>query len=321
MLKFEFKIKRLLATNKLESALTELMEVFEKFEKLHSPVNLEEKRIHNNLILLSARFHELEEKQKNGEITDYNSFKTTLTNSFISIIEETMTSMRLKDYLEDVEEEQAWGQATSDNTIEAYERYFENYPNGKYKSETQKIISDLKDIELRNLRQLKQRAEEERNRREFIEDKRRENSPESPQNYSRQQNQNLSYSPVPIGVRFGALLIDLTIYLIISLILTAIFYQEAIEFPEDEFAVINALVTIGLESFLINMKGKTLSKYIFSTKVAKANTYKDLAFGEALLRSFIKYLFLFIPTLVGYFISGNIRFWHDKIVDSEVVYE
>ena len=46
----------------------------------------------------------------------------------------------LEAYFNERTEEKAWAIASAANDIEAYQEYFQKYPNGKYKEETQRLI-------------------------------------------------------------------------------------------------------------------------------------------------------------------------------------
>jgi hypothetical protein len=69
------------------------------------------------------------------------------------------------DYLKIKEDEEAWQRASNLNTIEAYQKYFNEFHNGKYKEQTHQLILELREIERRRAEEIKKIAEEEKQRR------------------------------------------------------------------------------------------------------------------------------------------------------------
>lgn len=314
MLKFESRLRKLIATDKTEQAIDELIRLFENYEKVNGQFNANEKDLYNKVIIQSSRFHAVANKTVNTGINEDSDkiSKITISESLIRLLDEIIENKQIFNFIENTEEENEWGVAKKENTIEAYEKYFENYPNGKYKYETQKFIQELKDIELESLRTLKYKAEEEKRRRDNIETFQKD--------YNTHKVINNPYGIIfaEPGERLGALILDSIIYFFLSLIIAYLFFEKDIE-SFDDFLVVYAIISILLETLFVNTTGQTPAKYMMKFKVVKTTEYRELTFGESLLRAFIKNLFYSIPTLLVYLLSENKRFWHDKVADSIVI--
>ena len=93
--------------------------------------------------------------------------RALILKSFIQILNQLPTSFPdLHAYIEEKNEENDWQEAQKKNNIEGYKFYFEKYPNGKYKSDTLKLIAELEDLKAKQEIEIKRLALMEKERRD-----------------------------------------------------------------------------------------------------------------------------------------------------------
>ena len=163
---FQFELQDLIARNKIDKVIKRLLSVLQKCEKSLPDSKEEMREMRNQVVMLSARYTETTDKINRGIISPIHAdtAKNQLISAFLNVINKLPDSTHLMDYLNGVEEEEAWKVAAKANTIDAYRVFFSKYPHGKYQEETQRIISELESIQREKEKEIKQKAEEEKDR-------------------------------------------------------------------------------------------------------------------------------------------------------------
>lgn len=298
------KLNELVALNRIEQLIKLLLETINEYsvrspEKIHEITELK-----SQIILLSARYNDTSEKINSGVIDSNHAqtAKNQVLSAFISLINNLHTYESLKEYLKDIEEQKLWEIAVSANTIVAYKTFFEKYPEGKYKEETQRLITQLEEINKKNENEIKRKAQEEKEWREneVQKEKTHQNSyiiygQELP--LEKQINKNSSEKKdfiyqykVNIEMRIMAWIIDMIISIVFGFAFIPIFLVSIVFFRdithEEEFIFFMSILVIILVIILtLILKYTHCSAKIFS----------------------IEYLLLYIP-LMYYFMKDGYSF-------------
>lgn len=156
-------LQRHIASGDLKQGMEELFALLADSRETHPEAKEEVQQLRMDLLMLSGNLSSLDKRLGQGILAhdEYDLNRNRIRLSFIQMLDELPDYPAFFDYLEDLEEEQAWEVATQANTISAYEAYFNAYPKGKYAAETERIISELKD-------QIRKRASEEKERRKLL---------------------------------------------------------------------------------------------------------------------------------------------------------
>ncbi|MFT4665943.1 MAG: hypothetical protein ACI8YQ_000601 [Polaribacter sp.] len=164
---FLFELQQLVAKNKIEGVIKILLTTFQKCESQRPESKDEIRGLRNQVVLLSARYNETNDKINSGIIDPVHAgtAKNQLISAFLNIIGKLPEHKELSNYINGLEEEEAWKEAVRKNGIESYRVFFTKYPHGKYKEETQRIISEMETIEKTKEAEIKQKAAEEKERR------------------------------------------------------------------------------------------------------------------------------------------------------------
>lgn len=164
---FIFRLQDLISKNKIQQVIKILLETFQKCETKHPLAKEEVRDLRNQVVLLSARYNDTTDKINSGIINPLlaDTAKNQLLSSFLNIASKLRDYPEFTNYINGLEEEEAWEAAVKANNIETYRVFFNQYPNGKYKQETQKVISELEAIQKAKEKEIKQKAEEEKARR------------------------------------------------------------------------------------------------------------------------------------------------------------
>lgn len=162
------QLEQWVGTNQVERAIRFLQDSMTDFRSDQPSAAEEINDFRLDVISLSSRYHEFRDKEKRGVLPaqQLQVEKRAITGVLLQYIGDLKNFPRFADFLDGQEEEMAWKSATESNSISAYEEYFEQYPDGKYKAETTAIIEELKRIQADQARRMKEAASQERSRRE-----------------------------------------------------------------------------------------------------------------------------------------------------------
>ncbi len=166
------KIQNFIARGQIGEGFEIFLELISDLSSTSDELKEEVRLLTNEILLLSGKASDLDNQYTKGILEDkiYILNKNKVRHSFINLLNAIDEYPHFFNYLEELEEEDAWEIAVNKNTIEAYEAYFRNYPKGKYALETQRIIDELK-------ANIKQRAQEERDRRKIFNNVRKNSIP------------------------------------------------------------------------------------------------------------------------------------------------
>lgn len=164
---FLFKLQQLIAKNRIEEVIKILLSSFQKCESGNPEAKSEIQGLRNQVVMLSARYTETNDKINNGMIDPVHAgtAKNQLISAFLNTISKLPDYKLFTEYINGLEEEEAWKEAVQKNSIEGYRLFFTTYPHGKYKEETKRIIQEMEAIENRKEAEIKQKAAEEKTRR------------------------------------------------------------------------------------------------------------------------------------------------------------
>ncbi len=163
MNKYVEDLQSCVAEGKLKSGIKAFLDHLADCKRINIESREEVDRLRSDLVLMSGRLNETERNYSHAVIShaDYSLIKNKTRMSFLRLLDTLGNYTLFYSYLEDLEEEHAWGIALGDNTIASYESYFSLYPRGKYVDETETLISSIKD-------ELKKKAQEEKERRKIF---------------------------------------------------------------------------------------------------------------------------------------------------------
>ncbi len=164
---FQLQLQELIAKNKIPQVIKILLETLQKCQSKNPESRSAIAGLRNQVVLLSSRYNDNNEKVLKGIMDPIlaNTAKNQLISSFLDLISHLPDHTEFANYINHREEEEAWEKALEANTIEDYKTFFTQYPNGKYKDETQRVIKELKKIQSEKEKEIKQKAEEEKERR------------------------------------------------------------------------------------------------------------------------------------------------------------
>lgn len=187
MSKFTNELRNLVASNRLDEMIRRLMDSLTECERVVGSGNQAVKEIRNMAIQYSARLNDIKTREANQTLshTEAQTSHSRILTAFLNLIDDFYKYPDYLNYLEDVEEDEAWEEAKRIDEIEAYQDFFERYPDGKYKDETRAIIEEVKELERKNREEIQRRVQEERDRRE------REEELEEEKKRQEQENQRL----------------------------------------------------------------------------------------------------------------------------------
>ena len=166
---FTEKIEKLLGANHLKEVIEEFLKFLSEVPQSNKDARNDANQLRGQIIVLSGRFTELSSKINTNTVNDdtANHEKAALINSFVQILNQMPSNYPdLNNYLEEKNEDDEWNDAQKKNTIEAYQIYFNKYPNGKYKEDTIKLISYLEEVRQKQDNEIKRLALLEKERRE-----------------------------------------------------------------------------------------------------------------------------------------------------------
>ena len=166
---FTEKIEKLLASNYLKEVIDEFLKFLNEVPHSNKEAKSDAGQLRGQIIVLSGRFTDLNTKINTNTMDSgaANQEKSALINSFIQILNQLPSNFPdLNQYLEEKNEEDEWKEAQKKNTIEEYQDYFNKYPNGKYKADTIKLITELEEIKNKQELEMKRLALLEKERRE-----------------------------------------------------------------------------------------------------------------------------------------------------------
>ncbi|MEO6720096.1 MAG: hypothetical protein ABIN67_07005 [Ferruginibacter sp.] len=166
---FTEKIEKLLASNHIKEVIDEFLRFLNEVPQSRTDAKSDAGELRGQIIVLSGRFTDLNSKINTNTVSPdgANQERATIIKSFIQILNQLPSSYsELNTYLEEKNEEDEWKDAQGKNTIEAYQVYFNKYPNGKYKADTIKLIGELEEVKLKQDSEIKRLALLEKERRE-----------------------------------------------------------------------------------------------------------------------------------------------------------
>jgi|GEM_PF-4357962 flagellar biosynthesis chaperone FliJ len=167
---FVKNIEYQVAINRLEQAIETLLNSLSAYHPADGQAKNEARELRNYIIGISQRLHDANDhvqKGLSGE-EELQRERRTVSNNILNLIHDLDKYPDYQNYIKTLVEENAWKEATRQNTIAAYQSYFEKYPDGKYREETYRIMTDLREVERRREEEIKRLAEEERRRREYV---------------------------------------------------------------------------------------------------------------------------------------------------------
>ncbi|MEL6717577.1 MAG: hypothetical protein AAFO82_12350 [Bacteroidota bacterium] len=169
-------LEHLISINRLEQAIETLLKSLSDYEPADAQAKTNAKELRNYIIGLSQRLHSANDQLKRG-ISDDEEIqreRRTVSNNLLNTIYDLDVYPDFRRYINEQEEEKAWRDVSRKNTIAAYQEYFDRFPNGKYREETHRIITDLQAVEQKRAAEMKRIAEQEKRRRNQRENRRQE---------------------------------------------------------------------------------------------------------------------------------------------------
>lgn len=166
---FTEKIEKLLASNYLKEVIEAFLKFLNEVPHSNKEARSDAGQLRGQIIVLSGRFTDLNTKINTNTMDSgaANQEKSALINSFIQILNQLPSNFPdLNQYLEEKNEDDEWKEAQKKNTIEEYQDYFNKYPNGKYKADTIKLITELEEVKNKQELEMKRLALLEKERRE-----------------------------------------------------------------------------------------------------------------------------------------------------------
>lgn len=165
---FVRNIERQVGINRLEAAIDELLDTLGNYNPATSEARQEVADLRKYIIGLSQRLYEANDNRKRGTINDadVSMERRNVGANLIELVNDFHRYPQFADHLKLKADEAAWQRASTLNTIEAYQEYFTEFPDGKYKEQTHRLIVELRDVERRRAEEIKRMAEEEKQRRQ-----------------------------------------------------------------------------------------------------------------------------------------------------------
>ena len=171
---YTLELKKLLANNEVKEVMNSLIETLDEAAKYSSELKEEITPLQGKIIVFSGNLSRII-SDRDQDLIDYDDFSTRMARVNKSLVD-TLNSLEeeyplLETYFNERTEEKAWAIASAANNIEAYQEYFQKYPNGKYKEETQRLIRELQAIEAKRQAEFRKKAEAEKKRRQSVQPK------------------------------------------------------------------------------------------------------------------------------------------------------
>ncbi len=166
---FAEKIQKHLENNQLKQVIDEFRTLISECPSSEKDAYNDANQLRSQLVVLAGRFNSINDKINLGTASpeSANIEKTSIINSFVQILNQLPdTYPDLNNFINDMDEEEAWKEAQNLNTIDGYSRYFKKYPNGKYVAETHRLMKDLNVIKRTQEEEMKRVAQEEKERRD-----------------------------------------------------------------------------------------------------------------------------------------------------------
>ncbi|MEL6251082.1 MAG: hypothetical protein AAFR87_03635 [Bacteroidota bacterium] len=168
---YTLELKKLLANNEVKEVMNSLIETLDEAAKYSSELKEEITPLQGKIIVFSGNLSRII-SERDQDLIDYDDFSTRMARVNKSLVD-TLNSLEeeyplLEAYFNERTEEKAWAIASAANDIESYQDYFQKYPNGKYKEETQRLIRELQAIEAKRKAEFRKKAEAEKKRRQSV---------------------------------------------------------------------------------------------------------------------------------------------------------
>jgi len=169
-------LEHLISINRLEQAIEILLKSLSDYTPTDAQARTNAKELRNYIVGLSQRLHSANDQSKRGisEEEEVQRERRTVSNNLLNTIYDIDVYPDFKRYINEQEEEKAWREVSRKNTIAAYQEYFDRFPNGKYRAETHRIITELQEVEQKRSAEMKRIAEQEKRRRSRQENRHQE---------------------------------------------------------------------------------------------------------------------------------------------------
>lgn len=166
---YTLELKKLLADHQAPQVMRSLIDTLQEAGKSSPQLKRVVEPLQTDIIMLSSRLSKVLKEQEQNLI-NVSDARIELARIDQSLLK-TLNSLDedypgLEEYFLEREEESAWAIASTSNDIETYQNFFNKYPNGKYKDETQQVIKELKALEIQKNVEIRKAAEAERQRRQ-----------------------------------------------------------------------------------------------------------------------------------------------------------
>src|SRR5436190_12407258 len=160
MSEFSNNIEKLIGQNRVEVAIEEFQKLLTEFKPTSDGGHAEARELKTFFIGLSQRLYQAKDNLKSGNINEeaLARERQKISNQMLETVFDLDKNKEFNAFINTKEEEFAWQNAKSLNTIAAYEEYFSKFPNQTYVKEPPKFLEDLKN-------ELRQKAEAEKRRR------------------------------------------------------------------------------------------------------------------------------------------------------------
>lgn len=168
---YTLELKKLLANNEVKEVMNSLIETLDEAARSTKELKEEIEPLQGKIIILSSRFSKAvsEREQDFIDAGDFNTQMARINKTLVDILNSLDDEYPiLEKYFNEQTEEKAWAIASASNDIEGYQDYFQKYPNGKYKEETQRLIRELQAIEGKKKEEFRKKAEAEKRRRQSV---------------------------------------------------------------------------------------------------------------------------------------------------------
>lgn len=183
---YTLELKKLLADHQAPQVMKSLIETLEVASKSSSTLKFEIEPLQSEMIMLSSRLTRIN-RERSQNLIDQTNFGIELARIEKSILG-TLNGLDenypgLEAYFLEREEDAAWATASASNDIETYQAFFNKYPNGKYREETQRLIEELKTLEVQKNVAFRKTAEAERKRRQSTQEPQKPKTKQSDTRY------------------------------------------------------------------------------------------------------------------------------------------
>ncbi|MEM6805026.1 MAG: hypothetical protein AAF696_26755, partial [Bacteroidota bacterium] len=165
---YTLELQRQLARNEVIPVLKNLLDTLINASSYSEELKKETEPLRDKIIMLKSMYISVKSEQEQNliDIQDAKIEIARTKKSLLNILNKLDDDYPLlAKYFAEQDEEKAWAMARASNSIASYQEYFNKYPNGKYKGETQKLLKELQSIEEKKNKTFIQKAENERKRR------------------------------------------------------------------------------------------------------------------------------------------------------------